>query len=70
MNCLVHYMVPRERLCECSKLQIVGAAWGARLTANGTRKNWREAWRKMLDDPLCYVERDKGYGADQKLIAK
>ena len=48
---------------------MLGAAWDADLTRKHSREYWKEAWHKMVKDPLLYTGRGS-HGADQFLLQK
>ena len=48
---------------------MVGGCWGANLSAGKTRELWAATWTQMIEDPLCWVGREKK-GPDQKILKK
>lgn len=49
---------------------LLGAGWGAHLDRKNARQLFKESWKKMLNDSLCYMNRVEGYGADQDILRK
>jgi hypothetical protein len=48
---------------------MLGAAWDADLNRKNSREYWKEAWEKMMKDPLIYAAREK-HGSDQFLLQR
>ena len=46
---------------------LLGAAWGARITEPGVRREWKKSWEKMLGDKLAFAPRS-AKGPDQDLL--
>ena len=46
---------------------MLGAARDTDLTRKKSRLRWKQAWSRMLKDPLAYAARDK-HGSDQTLL--
>ena len=46
---------------------MLGAAWDTDLTRKKSRLRWKQAWSRMLKDPLAYAARNK-HGSDQTLL--
>lgn len=54
-----------------SKLDMyLGAGWGTNLAVGNSRQLWKKSWEKIFQDPLCYADRENGYGADQDILTK
>ena len=50
-------------------IPILAGTWDTDLTRKKARSSWKQAWRKMLKDPLAYAARDK-HGSDQFLLER
>ena len=46
---------------------MIGGAWDTDLTRTTSRSDWKQAWTRMLEDPVINATRDK-YGSDQNLL--